>query len=203
MIFFNEKKNQKDSDDFWHRKLTLKVKFWYFLRAPHYSNFQNLVISFEYSWLLAQNLSNFVSHLWKLHKRECRNLDTITLWSKSLNKQVLLIEDEGPTNQDVLLFATLHCKVYSTYSKVFYELFSEEWLLKLAIQNSSRISDQLNNFDVSIDNPRKKIVRMKSHSFDHNLLRLVASFTEKDIFIVKQTKNWKCKVKICAQEKWN
>ena len=66
-----KKKIQKDSDDFWHRKLTLKVKFWYFLTAPHYSNFQNLVISFEYSWSLANNLSNFVSLPWKLHDREC------------------------------------------------------------------------------------------------------------------------------------
>ena len=68
-----KKKIQKDSDDFWHRKLTLKVKFWYFLTAPHYSNFQNLVISFEYSWFLAKNLSNFVSLPWKLHNRECHN----------------------------------------------------------------------------------------------------------------------------------
>ena len=65
------KKNQRDSDDFWHRKLTLKVKFWYFLTAPHYSNFQNMVISFEYSWFLPKNLPNFVSLPWKLHNREC------------------------------------------------------------------------------------------------------------------------------------
>ena len=67
------KKIQKDSNDFWHRKLTLKVKFWYFLTAPHYSNFQNLVISFEYSWFLIKNLSNFVSLPWKLHNRKCHN----------------------------------------------------------------------------------------------------------------------------------
>ena len=71
------KKNQKDSDDFWHRKLTLKVKFWYFLTAPHYSNFQNLVISFKYSWFLAKNLSNFVSLPWKLHNRYCHNLQAV------------------------------------------------------------------------------------------------------------------------------
>ena len=71
LLFFNEKKIQKDSDDFWHRKLTLKVKFWYFLTARHYSNFQNLVTSFEYSWFLAKNLSNFVFLLWKLHNRKC------------------------------------------------------------------------------------------------------------------------------------
>ena len=45
------KKIQKDSDDFWHRK------FWHFLTACHYSNSPNLVISFDYSWFLAQNLS--------------------------------------------------------------------------------------------------------------------------------------------------
>ena len=73
------KKNQKHSDDFWHRKLTLKVKFWYFLTAPHYSNFQNLVISFEYSWFLAKNLSNFVSLPWKLHNRECHTIHPLVL----------------------------------------------------------------------------------------------------------------------------
>ena len=72
-IFFNEK-NQNGFGDFWHRKLTLKVKFWYFLTAPHYSNFQNLVISFEYSWFLDKNLSNFVSLPSKLHNRECHKL---------------------------------------------------------------------------------------------------------------------------------
>ena len=29
LVFFNEKKIEKDSDDFWHRKLTLKVKHWH------------------------------------------------------------------------------------------------------------------------------------------------------------------------------
>ena len=31
LIFFNEKKIEKDSDNFWHRKLTLKVRNWLFL----------------------------------------------------------------------------------------------------------------------------------------------------------------------------
>ena len=73
LTWYSMEKNENDSDDFWHRKLTLKVKFWYFLTAPHYSNFQNLVISFEYSWFLAKNLSNFVSLSWKLHNRECHS----------------------------------------------------------------------------------------------------------------------------------
>ena len=39
--------------------------------AHHYSNSQNLVISFEYSWFLAKILANFVSLPWKLHNRKC------------------------------------------------------------------------------------------------------------------------------------
>ena len=30
LVFFNEKKNEKDSDDFGHRKFTLKVQFSHF-----------------------------------------------------------------------------------------------------------------------------------------------------------------------------
>ena len=41
------------------------------MTARDYSNSQNLVISFEYSWFLAKILSNFVSLPWKLHNREC------------------------------------------------------------------------------------------------------------------------------------
>ena len=51
--------------------MNLKVKFWFFFTAPHFSNFQNLVISSEYSWFLAKNLSNFLSLPWKLHNRKC------------------------------------------------------------------------------------------------------------------------------------
>ena len=37
------------SVDFWHRKLTLKVKLWHFLTSCHTSNSQNSIISFDYS----------------------------------------------------------------------------------------------------------------------------------------------------------
>ena len=30
LLLFNEKRSEKDSDDFRHRKLTLEVKFWHF-----------------------------------------------------------------------------------------------------------------------------------------------------------------------------
>ena len=41
--------------------------------ARHYSNSQNSIISFDFSWFLAKNLSNFVSLPWKLHNRYCHN----------------------------------------------------------------------------------------------------------------------------------
>ena len=67
MIFFNEKKIQKDFDDFWHRKLTLKVKFWpHFDSLPLIQNtkFDNFLWLF---WFSGKNLSNFVSPIRKLH----------------------------------------------------------------------------------------------------------------------------------------
>ena len=35
LIFFNEKKKEKDCNDFLHQKLTLKVKLRHFLTLPH------------------------------------------------------------------------------------------------------------------------------------------------------------------------
>ena len=35
-----ERFKRKYSNDFWHRKLPLKVKFWHFLTPPHYSVFE-------------------------------------------------------------------------------------------------------------------------------------------------------------------
>ena len=35
LVLFNEKKIENDSDDFGHRKLTLKVKYWHFLTIPN------------------------------------------------------------------------------------------------------------------------------------------------------------------------
>ena len=67
------KKKQKDSDDFWRRKLTLKVKFRHFLTPPHYTNSQNSMISFDYCWFLAKNLLDFVFLSWKLHNQYCHN----------------------------------------------------------------------------------------------------------------------------------
>ena len=57
------KKNQKDSDVFWYKKLTWKVKIWHFFTAHHYSNSANLVILLDYRWFLAENLSKLYPSL--------------------------------------------------------------------------------------------------------------------------------------------
>ena len=46
MVFSNEK-NERDLDDFWHRKLTLKIKFWHLLTPPQDTSSQNSVISYQ------------------------------------------------------------------------------------------------------------------------------------------------------------
>ena len=74
LIFFNEKKIEKDSDNFWYRKLTLKVKrlgdFALFGTFPliQFSKFKNFL---WVCWFLGKNLSNFVPPAWKLHNLYC------------------------------------------------------------------------------------------------------------------------------------
>ena len=41
------------------------------MTARHYSNSQNSIISFDFRWFLAKNLSNFVFLPWKLHNQYC------------------------------------------------------------------------------------------------------------------------------------
>ena len=77
LIFFNEKKIEKDSDDFWYRKLTFKVKrlgdFALFDTSPltQFSKFNNIL---WVCWFLGKNLSNFVPLVWKLYNRYCHNV---------------------------------------------------------------------------------------------------------------------------------
>ena len=76
LIFFNEKKIEKDSDNFWYRKLTLKVgrlgDFALFDTSPlvQFSKFKNFL---WVCWFLGKNLSNFVPPIWKLHNPYCHN----------------------------------------------------------------------------------------------------------------------------------
>ena len=53
-----KEKIEKDYDDFWHRKMTLKVKIWHFL-----TKFNNFL---WVCWFLGKHLSNFVPPSWKL-----------------------------------------------------------------------------------------------------------------------------------------
>ena len=53
-----------------------KSNFLNFWHLP-YTISQNSRITFDYSWFLAKNLSNFVSLPWKLHNRYCHTWTTM------------------------------------------------------------------------------------------------------------------------------
>ena len=80
LILFNEKKIEKDSDNFWYRKLTLKVErfsdFALFDTSPltQFSKFNDFLLV---CWFLWKNLSNFVPPVWKLHNLYCHNIDVM------------------------------------------------------------------------------------------------------------------------------
>ena len=65
MIFFNEK-NDKDSDEFWYRKLTLKAKLRHFFDPSPLYSFSKFNNFLWVCWFLNKNLSNFVPPIWKL-----------------------------------------------------------------------------------------------------------------------------------------
>ena len=54
-----------------------------------YSNSQNSIVSFDYSWFLAKNLSNYVSLSWKLYKQYCHTVhNPLHTWPTSLSRFV-------------------------------------------------------------------------------------------------------------------
>ena len=57
IIFLDDFFFDKNSVDFWYRKMTLKVQFRHFLRPWRNVNLQNTAISFENSWFLSKNLA--------------------------------------------------------------------------------------------------------------------------------------------------
>ena len=56
--------------------ITKNVKFWH---LP--IKLQDSMTSFDYSWFIAKNLSNFVSLPWKLHNRYCHTLKALAAGS--------------------------------------------------------------------------------------------------------------------------
>ena len=98
LIFFNEKKKiEKDLDNFWSRKLTLKVK-----RLGDFALFDTSTLT-QFSifnnflwvcWFLGKNLSTFVSPNLKLHNLYChkaywfntRTITTISMVARIQNK---------------------------------------------------------------------------------------------------------------------
>ena len=135
--------------------MTLKVKFWYFLTAPHYSNFQNLVISFEYSWFLAKILSNFVSLPWKLHNRECHNVYYLLTES---NNQIEIYKTctflaksncswpKNPSKQTKFVKPVLFIKMFCKYLDAYFSNWLSDKLsyeAKSFVQNDNLVLNRL------------------------------------------------------------
>ena len=73
-----KKKNEKYSDDFWHRKLTLKAKLRHVLTPFHYTNSQNSKISFDYVDFLAKIFRIMYPFAWKFNNPYCHNAQSFT-----------------------------------------------------------------------------------------------------------------------------
>ena len=117
MIFFNEKKIEKDSDNFWYRKLTLKIKrlgdFALFDSYPlnQFSKFDNFL---WVCWFLGKDLSNFVPPVWKLHYQYCHN---VKRWFCSRTLKFLLGNVQYLLNMLLMKWkrnksSQLHCVTY-------------------------------------------------------------------------------------------
>ena len=64
LIFFNEKKIEKDSDDFWYRKFECQILALYDTSPLHqFFKFNNFLWT---CWFLGKHFSNFVAPAWKL-----------------------------------------------------------------------------------------------------------------------------------------
>ena len=90
------------------------------LKTHHYSNYQNLVISFDYSWFLAGNLFNLLSLPWKLYNWYCHTTYSILV----VQKLCLLF-------QKCRIFAMYKCTsgrgTCSSMKSCFCELLSKHW----------------------------------------------------------------------------
>ena len=88
LIFLIERKKIKNkSSGFWHRKLTLKVRFWHFWTEPHYVNLRNKTFS-----LKLVLLETYFFFLYKI-KLICNPSD----WAKKVNLILVSNEDWGGT----------------------------------------------------------------------------------------------------------
>ena len=67
----------------------MKVRLRHFLTPPHHNNLKNSMISVNYSWFLAKNLSDFVYLPWKLHNRYCHNREPFLKRFKTLQNNNL------------------------------------------------------------------------------------------------------------------
>ena len=104
------------------------------MTTRNYTNSQNLIILFDYSWFLAKNLSNLVSlpwepHNWYCHRQEIETIHAmnrvISFFKSGLNILCSIIIRQCLLQQKFANFTTVLCKttefwINSTY---FWQLF--------------------------------------------------------------------------------
>ena len=76
-------------------------------KAPHYTNLQISMISFDYSWFLGKNLSNFVSLPWKLHNWYFHNVSVLATRARASEPVKGLLEREKLQLMLLLLYFCL------------------------------------------------------------------------------------------------
>ena len=110
---FHWEKIEKDFNDFWHRKLTLKVKFWHFLTPPPLTQFTKFNNFLWVCWFLGKNLSNFVPLVWKLYNLYCHNerrpqnfakFSPYLLWPSQSIWTLIAQAPDFPTNKIIFFY---------------------------------------------------------------------------------------------------
>ena len=91
------------------------------LTPPHYTNSQNSMISFDYSWFVAKNSSNFVSLPWKLHNRYCHSVQYSRL------RLVLGRRTRGHQLTLFMAFSGLQSQFYSLFIFSLYFFLTVGW----------------------------------------------------------------------------
>ena len=110
------------------------------MTPPQYTNSQNSMISFDYSWFLAKNLSTFVSLLWKLHNRYYHNMFWLVLSSFHFLQRYNSIK--------IVLGDRVFVKITTSMRSCNYILYSRT----LFFSNNDKRAKFLHNFKISFSN---------------------------------------------------
>ena len=145
-VFLNSyssmKKYQKDSDDFWRWKLTLKIRFWHFLTAifGHLTSFMKKSIPFFWlvqSWLQSEMfLSNSKHQTYSgVSRGSFLREPKISIWNTyipSIVKKGHFIKKKWPWTMKISVHTSSYFQLwkYKSWISVFIEV-KQFWLVRL------------------------------------------------------------------------